>query len=205
MKKIQGKLFIISGPSQMGKDTIVQKLIKIKRLKLNSIVTNTTRVPRPGEKPGKELNFLTTKQFKLLIKNKKLLEWAHVRRALFGTLKEPILNKLINRKNILMTVNVDGAIKIKSLLPQNTILIFITAESNQEVKRRIFLSTKMTMAQKKFRWCEAQRELKFKPLFNFIVINRWNKLPQTLQQIKKIITSQLTKPLTKSQKLGILI
>jgi len=186
-KKSVGKLFIISGPSQMGKDTIIRKLLKVKSLKLHGIVTNTTRAPRPGEIPGKELNFLTIPQFKILIRKKQLLEWARVRGALFGTPKKSVLEKLSDNKNILMTINVDGAMSVKSKLPQNTILIFLTAESNKEVRRRIFLSPKMTPDQKKYRWNEAKKEFRFKKRYDYIVINRWKKLPQTIKEIQKII------------------
>ncbi len=188
--KPQGKLFIISGPSQVGKDTLVNKLKKIKSLNLRGVVTNTTRAKRPGEKTGVGLNFLTDDQFDKMIADNKLLEWAKVRGGRFGTPKKAVIENLKNGYNVLINIDVQGAAKIIKKIPSAT-LIFITAESRDEIKRRIFASRKMTPDQKKSRWQEAQHELKYMPRYHHIVVNKWGKMKQTIARLNRLINSYL--------------
>ena len=185
MKKT-GKLFIISGPSQVGKDSVVRTLKKNKALGLTGIVTNTTRAKRPGEKSGVELNFLTDKKFDELIKKGELLEWAYVRGGRFGTPKKPVISALNKRQDVIINIDVQCTKKVVKQMPQ-AITIFITAESTNEVRRRIFLSKKMTLKQKKYRWQEAQKELKAMKHYDYIVINRWGKLAETTKRVANII------------------
>lgn len=189
MKK-KGTLFIISGPSQVGKDSVITAIKKIRSLNLKSIVTNTTRPRRPGEKNGQQLNFLTDKQFNKLINTNQLLEWACVRGYKFGTPKKEILSALNKGYNVIINVDVQGAIKINKLI-NNCILIFITAESPAEIKKRIYASYKMTAKQKAYRWQEAKKELKAMKLYDYIVINRWQKLPETVNKVVKIIKKHI--------------
>lgn len=185
-----GKLFIISGPSQVGKDSLVRTLIKIKSLKLKGIVTNTTRPRRPGEKSGVGLNFLTDKKFDELIKNNELLEWANVRGGRFGTPKKPVVSALSKGDNVIINIDVQGASKVAKLIPQ-AVRIFITAESTNEVKRRIFTSSKMSLEQKKFRWQEAIKELKASAQYDYVVVNYWGEKTKTISQLVKIIKGVL--------------
>lgn len=195
--KSRGKLFIISGPSQVGKDTVVTALKKKKRLNLKGVVTNTTRTKRPGEKSGVGLNFLNDKQFDQLIVDDKLLEWARVRGSRFGTPKEPVLKNLMQGHNVIINIDVQGAAKITKKVP-GAVLIFITAESRQAIKQRIFSSKKMTSNQKTDRWREAQSELKAMPKYHYIIVNRWGKIGATVSKISKIIEKHgLIPPLTK--------
>lgn len=185
-----GKLFIISGPSQVGKDTIVRALWRERSLRPARVITNTTREPRPGERQGVTYNFMPAEKFELLMKRGDLLEWARVRNAYFGTPKQPVLENLRRGKNVFLQIDVQGASQIKNKLP-DTILIFVTAESPTEVRRRIYASTKMTPGQKADRWAEAQRELKAKINYKYVVINRFGELPNTLAKVKAIVRSEL--------------
>lgn len=188
--KSRGKLFIISGPSRVGKDTIVRRLWRERSLNLARIITNTTRAMRPREKRGVTYNFLLPKKFESLIKRGELLEWARVRQAYFGTPKRAVLTNLARGKNVLLQIDVQGAAQIKAKLPK-TILIFVTAESPHEIRRRIFVSTKMTRQQKIDRWNEAQRELKAIPRYQYVIVNRFGKLTSTLREIRTIIRREL--------------
>ncbi|MBI5466443.1 MAG: guanylate kinase [Candidatus Kerfeldbacteria bacterium] len=188
-----GKLFIISGPSQIGKDSIVRALWRDRTLKLTHVITNTTRAKRPGERQGVTYNFMNEKAFVSLIKRGKLLEWATVRQAYFGTPKKPVELALKQGRNIILQIDVQGAAQVKAKLPA-TVLIFISAENAAEVKRRIFASTKMTDTQKKNRWLEAQKEFKSMTKYNHVVINHWGKLNQAIAEVKEIICQHLQTP-----------
>jgi len=182
-----GRIFIISGPSQVGKDTVVRILRKNKKLKLKHIITHTSRPPRPGEKKGLTYHFHSEADFKLLIKQKLFLEWARVRQAYFGTPKMEILKVLTKGYNVILQIDVQGAAKIKNQLPE-TVLIFIKAESAREVRRRIFSSPTMTLSQKNNRWQEAQKELRAKNTYDYIITNRFGYLTKTITQITRIIS-----------------
>lgn len=188
--KTPGKIFIISGPSQVGKDTIVRKLWRARDLNPARIITNTTRAMRPGERQGVAYNFMTEEEFKSLIEQDELLEWATVRRAYFGTPKAPVLQNLARGKNVIMQIDVQGAAQMKAKLPE-TVLIFITAESAVEVRRRIFASKKMTPEQKADRWREAQQELKAIPKFQYLIVNKFDQLDTTLREVQGIIHREL--------------
>lgn len=189
--KPTGKIFIVSGPSQVGKDSIVRALWKQTSLKFTPIITYSSRAMRPGEKQGVDYNFVTDKEFKKLIKDKKVLEWARVRQAYFGTPKEPVMSAINQGRNVLMQIDVHGGQTIKKLMPLKTVLIFVTAESNQEIKNRIFSSPRMTLEQKKSRWLEAQNELKVIPKYDYVVVNKYGELKQTVVKVKKIIQTSL--------------
>jgi guanylate kinase len=186
-----GKLFIISGPSQVGKDSIVRTLWQDCNIKPARIVTNTTRVMRQGEKNGTTYNFISPQKFKKLIKDKELLEWAIVRNSYFGTPKKLILTALEEGENVIIQIDVQGAMQIKKKMPE-TVLIFVAAESVDEIKRRIFLSTKMTLKQKNDRWLEAQNELKVKNSYDYIIINHWGKLNEAIKDVKNIIKKEIS-------------
>ncbi len=186
-----GKIFIVSGPSQVGKDSVVRSLWKHSSLNLAPIITFTSRAMRPGEKQGLDYNFVSDTEFKKLIKTKQVLEWARVRQAYFGTPKKPVLLAIKKGQNVLMQIDVQGGLQIKKLLPKHTILIFITAESIPEIKRRIFSSSRMTKTQKDSRWAEARRELKVLPKYHFVVVNKFGELDKTVNQVKKIVKNCL--------------
>lgn len=189
-KRREGKIFIISGPSQVGKDTIVRKLWRARDLNPARIITNTTRAMRPGEQQGVTYNFMSEEAFESLIKRGELLEWACVRRAYFGTPKAPVLQSLALGKNVIMQIDVQGAAQVKAKLP-DTVLIFITAESAAEVRRRIFASTKMTLVQKTDRWREAQQELRAIPKFQYLVVNKFDQLDATMREVRSIIRRKI--------------
>lgn len=200
-----GKIFIVSGPSQVGKDSIVRALWKHHSLKLTPIITYTSRAMRPGEKQGVTYNFVSEVDFKKLIKQGEMLEWAIVRNSYFGTPKKPVLTAINNGSNVLMQIDVQGGQQIKKLLPKQTVLIFITAESIQEIKRRLFSSTLMTLQQKKARWQEALKELHFIPEYDFVVTNKLGELKNTVNTVKNIIKQDIQlKPLTSKPKTAIL-
>lgn len=191
-----GHLFIVSGPSQVGKDTIVRRLEQEKSLHLAHIITNTTRPSRRGERNGVYINFLTEAAFQKLIDNDELLEWAIPYTGLgakYGTPKKPVLDALGQGRNVILNIEVQGARQIKAKIPQ-AVLIFITAESAAEVKRRIFASPKMTLQQKTYRWQRAQIELKAKKIYTHVIINRRNQLEKTISEVQHLIKHHLASP-----------
>ncbi|MDE5952983.1 MAG: hypothetical protein K2G48_02575, partial [Malacoplasma sp.] len=115
-EKRQGKIIIISGPSGVGKKTIIDQVINNADLNLTYSISMTTRQPREHEKNGIDYFFVSEQEFEKAIANNELLEWAEFAKNKYGT---PIKNlyKMINdQKNVILEIEVQGATKVKEIL-----------------------------------------------------------------------------------------
>lgn len=181
---MKGKLFIISGPSGAGKTTIAKKLLSIKELNLKKLITYTTRKKRGGEIDGKDYNFISKKEF---MKNKdEFFEMEEVYGNYYGSKKDD-MNSIINLgKNILLVIDVKGAINIKKRYP-SSILIFISPENIDSLRN--MLTSRKTDSESviKNRLKIAKREISKSKKFDFVVINKIGKIEEAIRDIKKII------------------
>ncbi len=123
---MNGKLFIISGQSGVGKNTILKGVLK-KHPEIHRAVTFTTRQMRPQEIPGEDHFFVYYDKFQEMIKNDEFLEYAEVHGEMYGTPKEQINLALEQEKDVLMEIDVQGAKQIKEKMPEAK-LIFIKFE-----------------------------------------------------------------------------
>ncbi len=131
----RGKLYVISGPSGVGKGTLVSKLLDMRDDVVLSI-SATTRSPRPGEVDGKNYFFLTKDEFKNLIDADGLIEWAEYAGNFYGTPLDFVEEQLSAGTNVILEIEVQGAFQVKEKLPDAT-LIFIEPPSMDELERRI--------------------------------------------------------------------
>ncbi len=121
-KDKQGLLLVISGPSGAGKGTICKELMENGNFWLS--VSATTRSPRKGEADGQNYYFLTKENFKDRIEQKDFLEYAEVYGNYYGTPKSNVLEKLKNGKDVIIEIDIQGALKVKENYPKG-IFIFI--------------------------------------------------------------------------------
>ena len=135
MKK-KGLLIVVSGFSGSGKGTIMKQLLKKYEEQYALSVSATTRQPRPGEVDGREYFFRTTEQFEEMIGQDALIEYAQYVGNYYGTPLAPILEATEKGVDIVMDVDVVGALKIKKRVP-SAVLIFITAPSFEEIRSRL--------------------------------------------------------------------
>lgn len=185
MKK-QGTLFLLVGPSRVGKDSILRGLLKMKSLKLRKSVTMTTREKRPGEVAGQTYHFVSEDAFFRKIKNHELLEWAPVRNHRFGTPKEPLLSWLRAGHNVIQQVDVRGADVISRLRFLKVITIFILPGSLNELKERLN-NRHFSLEQRRIRWVEALWELKKQIEYDYRVINTKGHLQTAIDEVAEII------------------
>ncbi len=129
------KLIIITGPSGVGKGTVVKALLK-KDTNIWLSISATTRKPRKGEKDGKDYYFLTTKKFKEMINNEMFLEWAEFAGNFYGTPINIINEKIQNGNKVILEIEVEGACQVREKFPE-TISIFLLPPSKQELEKRI--------------------------------------------------------------------
>jgi len=185
MERPTGKLLVISGPSAgAGKDTILKMLLDSDSSWYQPPST-TTRHPRKGETDGKEMVFVSHVEFEKMQKDGKFLETDFHADNWYGTQKEPVERLLNNGKNVVIRIDVNGALQVKKLIPQ-AILVFITVESEKELENRIRARGTEDETEIQKRLELAKKELKLKPQFDYVVVNESGKAEQTLQKVVEI-------------------
>ena len=184
MKK--GKLIIISGPSGVGKGTIINELLKENK-NLHYSISMTTRKKRENEIDNVNYYFVTPEEFKENIKNNKLIEYAEVYENLYyGTPKDKVEENLNNGKHVILEIDVEGMNNIKKY-DENAISIFIAPPSLEELESR--LRNRKTETEEKIneRIKKAEYELEQKKYYDYIIIN--DDLEKAIKETKNIINT----------------
>ena len=132
---MKAKLFVVAGPSGVGKGTIIKELIK-ENENLKYSVSSTTRKPRPGEIDGINYNFLSQNEFKNAIEKGQFLEWAIYNGNYYGTNQSTVNEALKNGKSIILEIEIQGAIQIMEKCPE-AVFIFILPPSYEELEKRL--------------------------------------------------------------------
>lgn len=181
----QGKLVVITGPSGVGKGTIVKSLLT-KNLRLFLSISATTRLPREGEIDGKDYYFLSRLQFEEMITNSQLLEWAEYAGNYYGTPKQPVLEKIELGKIVILEIEVLGANQVKESFPMAT-RIFILPPSTEELEKR--LRERGTDAEEVIvkRLNKAKEELAVSHEFDYQIIN--DTLEKAIANVEKSINT----------------
>jgi guanylate kinase len=188
MKEANSLFIVISGPSGVGKDTVLARM-KQSRRSLHYVVTATTRPQRPGEKNGLDYHFVSEEQFKQMIETGQLLEWASVYGNLYGVPKRQIQQALAQGLDVVVKVDVQGAATIKNILPQ-AVFIFLTPPSLDELERRLRERKTESTEELKLRMETTRREMDSLPLFDYVVVNHQDRLDLTMAQIDAIISAE---------------
>jgi len=184
MTKKKG-LIVITGPSGVGKGTLVRKLLEEnKNLWLS--ISATTRLPREGEKDGREYFFLNKKQFKDLVNEKGFIEWAEFAGNFYGTPKNEVQNRLSIGKKVLLEIELEGARQVRKTFPEG-FQIFIAPPSFSELENRIKGRGTESSNSIANRLNRAKEELKAQNEFDAVVIN--DNLDKAFLEIKNIIES----------------
>ena len=185
MKK-KGMIIIVSAPSGAGKTSICDALIKSDKNIIYSVST-TTREPRKGEKNGREYFFVNDSEFKKMVKTNMFVEWAKVHDHFYGTSKK-VLEQTINKgKDILLDIDVQGAVKIKKQYKE-ALMIFITTPSLKVLKERLIKRNKDSMTVIKRRIENAKKELTYLPKYDYLILN--DKLDKSIQEVKSVICAE---------------
>ena len=185
-------IFVISGPSGSGKTTLLKNLLKTKDLRhrLVKSISFTTRPKRPGERNSKDYCFISQKQFKQKLKDKKILEWTRYLGYYYATPKDFIDRYLAKGKHIILCLDLKGAFKIKQLYPQNTVLIFVLPPSLGTLKDRIKQRSQKTKKEELVqRISLAQKELMAVKRYDYCVLNK--DLRTALSELKEIILNKI--------------
>jgi len=182
----KGKLFIVSGPSGSGKSSLVIDAIKHSDNFVKSISV-TTRPSRKSETHGSHYHFVSREEFDKLLEKDMLLEWASYAGYLYGTPGEYVKDNLDNGKNVILVIDVQGAMQVKEKI-KDAYLIFITASSIDELERRIKKRGAESAEETKKRLDIAKNELKYEKYYDCIIAN--NDYNEALANLKTVLNEK---------------
>ena len=182
----RGMLAVVSGFSGAGKGTLMKRLLEKYDCYALS-VSATTRAPRDGEEHGREYFFHTKEEFEELILQDALIEYAKYVDNYYGTPKSYVEKQLEAGKDVILEIEIQGALKVKEKLP-DTLLLFVTPPSAEELKRRLAGRRTETPEVIASRLRRASEEAKAMPLYDYILVN--DDLETCVDQMHEIIQSQ---------------
>lgn len=185
----KGLLIVISGASGTGKGTVCKKLLADLPEVAYSI-SATTRIPRPGEVDGREYYFLSVEEFKTWIAEEKFLEYANVYGNFYGTPLNKIEERLNRGEDILLEIDVQGALNVKEKCPEG-IYIFLLPPSLDELKRRIEGRGTENPESLARRLKNAVAEIKIGLQYDYVVVN--DTIDNAAAQIKAILAAERLK------------
>ncbi|MBQ9433356.1 MAG: guanylate kinase [Synergistaceae bacterium] len=180
-----GRLFVLSGPSGAGKGTLRENALKdIPDLVYS--VSCTTRKPRDGEVDGVQYRFITREDFADRTARDEFLEYAHVHDDMYGTLKADVMKVLDSGKNVLLEIDVQGALQVKAKFPE-AVLVFVDVPSIQELERRLRDRHTETESALQTRLANAITERSLRDKYDYVIVN--DKLEAACAELRRIITS----------------
>ena len=184
----KGTLFIVSGPSGCGKGTVLAEILKQDNVYYS--VSATTRAPRPGEINGVNYHFLSKDEFERLIENGGMLEYANYCGNYYGTPKKPVEDMLTDGKNVILEIEVQGALKVMEKCPE-AVSVFILPPSLKELRRRLHKRGTETEEVIEKRIGEAAGEIRKAVNYDYVMIN--GELEIAVSDLLSIINSQKLK------------
>lgn len=189
-------LIVISGPSGAGKGTVVKELMNEGNYALS--ISATTRAPRPGETEGISYFFKSVDDFKKLIDNNKLLEYAQFCNNYYGTPSDYVNQKMSEGKNVILEIEVQGALQVKKNAP-DAVLIFLIPPTLKELRKRLEERGTETQEVIEQRLKRAEEEIEYINNYDYVVIN--DSVIQAAEDIKQIVSAEKFKTMRNTDKI----
>lgn len=181
----KGVLTVVSGFSGAGKGTLMKALLSKYSYQLS--ISATTRAPREGEVHGREYFFLTREAFESMISNGQLIEWAEYVGNYYGTPKAYVEEQLELGKDVILEIEIQGALKVKELFP-DALLLFITPPSIMELKNRLIGRGTESMETINKRLRRACEEAEYMQYYDYLIVN--DNLEECVEHMHQIIQQQ---------------
>ncbi|MBI2995526.1 MAG: guanylate kinase [Candidatus Melainabacteria bacterium] len=189
MASAKGRIFVITGPSGVGKGTVVERVLKnVDNMYLS--ISATTREKREGEKEGVNYFFKTKDKFQRMIEEDEFLEWAQFAEDFYGSPKFAINNYLSCGKDVLLEIELQGAKQVKQKCP-DAVLIFLAPPSFEALEERLIKRQTESIEKVKVRLKKAKEEMKEVKLFNYLVMN--DNLQEAVDNVVSIIKAERCK------------
>jgi guanylate kinase len=188
-KQKRGNLIVLSGPSAVGKGTVLEALMADYDSVCYSI-SATTREPRTGEVDGEDYYFMSEQKFESLIEQGEFLEWAKVHNNYYGTPKKYVEETLAEGQDVILEIDIQGANQIKNKFAE-AVLVFLSPPSLEELNRRLRRRGTETEQAMETRLENAKRELAEKEKYDYEVVN--DELAEAVKKVKAIIIAERCK------------
>jgi guanylate kinase len=183
-----GLLFVLSGPSGVGKDAAIEQL-KATGFDVYHVITATTRIPRPNERHGIDYFFYSTDLFLDLLHRGELLESAELYNNMYGTPRGQVREQLKAGRDVLLKIDVQGARQVKARVP-NAVFIFLAPPSIEDLVARLKQRRTESEAQIALRLQKAYVEMAAMQEYDYVVVNHQDQLEQAVGQISCIIQAE---------------
>ncbi len=181
-------MIVISGPSGVGKDSVVKALMK-RNPDFYFVVTTTSREPRENEIEGVDYHFVSKAEFERLIASNGMIEFALVYDQYKGAAKQRVRDALASGRDVLVRVDVQGAKTYRALFPE-ALLIFLLPTSAEELIYRLRDRGTETEESIALRMATTRNELEYLPIFDYIVFNPAGKLDEAVENLEAIIRAE---------------
>ncbi|KFK38091.1 hypothetical protein AALP_AA3G068200 [Arabis alpina] len=182
-------VIVISGPSGVGKDAVINKLREV-RENLHFVVTATSRQMRHGEVEGKDYYFVSRDQFLSMVENDELLEYALVYGEYKGIPKKQIQEYMSKGEDIVLRVDIQGAQTLRKILGNSAVFVFIVAESEIEMVERLIDRKTESQEELLVRVATAREEVRHLKSFDYVVVNAKGKLDDAVKSVESIIDAE---------------
>lgn len=189
LKREKGSLFVLSGPSGVGKGTVRNALLST----MDDIclsISATTRKPRVNEVDGQDYFFLNKEKFQDWIEHDELLEWATVYKNMYGTPRNFVLQNLQQGKDVLLEIDIQGALQVKKKMPDG-VFIFLYPPSLEELARRLCDRGTDSSESIHIRLAECENEMAHIQYYNYVVVN--HDVNDAVEKVRSIITAERCK------------
>lgn len=183
----KGLLIVVSGPSGAGKDSIVNEVVKREGINAWISISMTSRLPRGTEMNGKEYFFVTRKEFEENINKGNFLEYAEYNGNYYGTPKHKIDEYLNQGIDVILIIEIQGALQIKELIPE-ALFIFIMPPSMGELKTRLINRGTDSIDKILDRFKTAYQEINEVTKYNYVVVN--DKLEEAVEKVSSILKAE---------------
>lgn len=187
MRKNKGILTVVSGFSGAGKGTIMKELMKKYEEQYALSISATTRAPRPGETDGVEYFFKTVEEFEAMIAAEDLIEYAQYVGNYYGTPKSYVEEQLEAGKDVILEIEIQGALKVKKRFP-DTLLLFVAPPSADELKNRLVGRGTESMDVIESRLARALEEAEGIEEYDYLVVN--DVLEECVEEVHEIIRNE---------------
>jgi guanylate kinase len=183
-----GLLFVVSGPSGAGKDTLVEA-VRVNRPSLRYSVSATTRTPRAEERNEEHYFFVSHDEFERLRREGELLEWREYNGNLYGTPRDYIERTLTEGYDLVMKPEVNGALSVKDAYPE-AVLVFLVPDRFSNLRERLLARRTETNEEIARRLEIAQQEMKFIRRFDYIVVNAQDRPQEAVRDLEAILQAE---------------